>query len=72
MKATYINPISGQFTVEINPQCESILSPDGKLQLIPCDHCKKLEWKSLNVVSFFCDSCSYKWKKGELIDIDIP
>jgi hypothetical protein len=72
MNAKSINQISGDFTIDVDNQSEPILSPDKTLKLIPCDHCYKLEWKNLNVVSFLCDDCSYKAKIGELVDNDIP
>lgn len=47
----------GNVTIQFNIQGEAILSPDQKLQLLPCDGCKKLDWKELNVISFYCPTC---------------
>lgn len=47
----------GDVRIEFNSQCEEILSPDGKLKLLPCDKCGHLEWVQLNVVSKCCQPC---------------
>lgn len=57
MKSNHDN--YGRVKIEFDSQCESILSPCKSFKLLPCDICGKLEWKSLNVVSFVCcPACS--------------
>lgn len=48
----------GNVTIQFNSQADSILSPDGKLKLLPCETCDTLRWKALNVVSFLCEDCA--------------
>jgi len=71
MNATQICKTTGDFVINVNAQCEAILSPDKTQKLIPCDHCLKLEWRRLNVVSFLCEDCYYKLSHGGLDDIDM-
>jgi hypothetical protein len=56
MTATYHNHIA---TITWEPaQGPKLLSPDGTLQLLPCDGgCGTALWVAPNVVSTLCDNC---------------
>lgn len=49
--------LNGKIIIEFDSRCESILSPDKKLQFLPCKTCGEMEWKGRGAVSFLCDIC---------------
>ena len=60
LKAKSVNPITGDFVLDIDVQFQPLLSPDKTKKLLPCDSCKTMVWKNLNVVSFLCNDCGNK------------
>lgn len=66
MKAFSLHTSNGSFTIKVDVQLESILSPDSKQKLLPCEYCFELCWKPLNVVSFLCPVCYPKHVNGTL------